>query len=120
MDECNDELGNGGDSERGDGPGDDGDGRQNTLDPENARTEHHCELVRDGTQGPTLALRQEDLPVLGNDGESLGTESLGSLSLREEGEEGGGVDGVLGVDAHDLRGHRVVGLGAVSEFLAKD
>lgn len=120
SDEKHDKLNHGSHNERSNGPGHDGNDALKSLHDDDTWSEDHDEFVRDATKSPALALRQEDFPVLGNDGVCLGTQSLCCELVGVQTEDDGRVDTVFRVVAHDVLSHDVVGLGAVTKSFAED
>lgn len=120
SDEKYDELDHGSHNERSNGPGHDGNDALKSLYEDDTWSEDHDEFVGDATKSPALALRQEDIPVLGDDGVCLGTQSLCGELVGVQTKDDGRVDAVFRVVAHDVLSHHVVGLGAVSESIAED
>lgn len=118
--EDDEQFDEGGDDERGDCPGNDGDETLQTLNEDDAGAEDHDEFVGDTTQSPTLALREKDFPVLGNDCHGFGTEGLGGLFAGEETENDGRVNTVFRVITHDMLCHDIIRLRTVAKALTKN
>ena len=95
LDEQHQQLDKSGDDEGRDRPGHHSDQTLKPFNQDDPRPKDHHELIRYAAQRPTLALREEHLPRLRYDGESLGAEGLGGLLAGKEAEYDGSMDAVF-------------------------